>query len=92
MRSNEVLLMKSNEEKFADYYSLENKDHDVLFLGTSHMLNSIIPMELWDHFGLTSYNMAIRNGRIPTDYWILKNALHYSKPKVVVIDIAYLDE
>ncbi len=83
-------MMKSSEEKFADYYSLENKDLDVLFLGTSHILDSIIPMELWEHFGVTGYNMAIPNCRIPTDYWILKNALQYSNPKVVVIEIAYL--
>lgn len=90
MKSNKLVVMKKSEEKYADYYSLENKDLDVLFLGTSHILDSINPMELWNHFGLTGYNMAIPDCRIPTSYWILKNTLQYSKPKVVVIDIAYL--
>lgn len=64
----------------------QDKDFDVLFLGTSHMINGVYPMELWDDYGIVSYNLAGHSTPIATSYWVLKNALNYTTPKVVVID------
>lgn len=46
-------------------------------------------MELWNDYGITSYNMAVTGSRIPTTYWILKNALQYTTPKIVVMEATY---
>lgn len=54
------------------------------------MMDSVIPMELWNEYGITSYNLALSDSRIPTNYWVLKNALRYTTPKVVVLETAYL--
>ena len=37
-----------------DPFFAENTDVDVLFLGTSHVINGIFPMQLWKDFGITS--------------------------------------
>lgn len=76
---------KSSIYKLNQFFE-NKKDFDVLFLGTSHMMNDVMPMELWDEYGITSFNLAGQDSQIATDYWILMNALDYADSKVVVID------
>lgn len=76
---------KDSVAKYRDFFEQES-DFDVLFFGTSHMLNAVLPMELWSDYGIVSYNMAGHGSRIPTSYWTMRNALEYTTPQVVVID------
>lgn len=76
---------KSAYVKYKDFYDQES-NFDVLFLGSSHMLNGVFPMELWKDYGIVSYNFGGHSNRLATTYWVMKNALDYTKPKVVVID------
>lgn len=79
------LERKGSYVKNADFYAAK-EDFDVLFLGTSHMIMAISPMELWEEYGITSYNLANYGQWLPVDYWVLKNALDDTTPKVVVVD------
>lgn len=81
----DITERKDSKSKFNDFYSQE-EDYDVLFLGSSHVLNGIYPMELWKDYGIISYNMAGHGNRMAMNYWILKNALEYTNPKLVVVD------
>ena len=45
-------MRKTSYIKNADFYSYEG-DFDVLFLGSSHMVMGISPMELWKEYGIT---------------------------------------
>lgn len=65
----------------------EDRQYDVLLFGTSHVVNSVFPMQLWRDYGITSYNLAIHGGSIASSYWMLKTALDYQKPKVAVMDV-----
>ncbi|MCM1125277.1 MAG: hypothetical protein NC429_02265 [Lachnospiraceae bacterium] len=66
---------------------IDNSDDvDVLFFGTSHAVNAIFPMELWNEYGITSYNMAGHGNTIPNSYWIMMNSLDYANPKLIVLD------
>ena len=76
---------KESQNKFNEFYAQE-ADYDVLFLGSSHTLNGVFPMELWNDYGIVSYNMATHGGRTAGNYWLLKNALEYTNPKLVVVD------
>ena len=58
----------------------------MLFLGTSHVINAVYPMELWEDYGIVSYNMAGHGNKMPTTYWVFENALLETTPKLVVID------
>ncbi len=84
------LMRKGSYVKNEDFYSYEG-DYDVLFLGTSHVVMGVSPMELWKDYGIVSYNLANHGQWIPIDYWVLKNALDYTKPKLVVLDIRAID-
>jgi len=76
---------KDSIEKFAQFYEQE-EDFDVLFLGQSHVLNGIQPMELWNEYGIVSYNMAGHGNRLAMTYWVMKSALEHTNPKLVVLD------
>lgn len=65
----------------------DDREYDVLFFGTSHVVNSVFPMQLWKDYGITSYNLAIHGGSIASSYWMLKTALNYQKPKIAVMDV-----
>lgn len=80
-----LLEVKNSYVKNIDFIE-EKKDFDVLFLGTSHVINGVVPMQLYNEQGITSYNLAGHAHTIATSYWVLRNALDYTTPKLVVID------
>lgn len=65
----------------------DDREYDVLFFGTSHVVNAVFPMQLWKETGITSYNLSIHGGSIASSYWMLKTALDYQKPKIAVMDV-----
>ncbi len=80
-----LLQNKLSKAKNAAFLQQE-ENFDVLFLGTSHVINGIFPMELWEHYGIVSYNLGAHGAPLPTDYWILQNALEHTSPRLVVVD------
>ena len=74
-----------------DAFLGETEDFDVLFLGSSHVIQGVYPMELWADYGIVSYNLGGHGSRIPTTYWTLVQALKKTTPKLVVIDGYYLN-
>lgn len=77
---------KTSIRKYNDFLTSDDKEYDVFFLGTSHVINGIFPMELWKDYKITSYNFGNDASTIPTSYWVLMNALDYATPKLVVVD------
>lgn len=80
-----TLVIKNSDAKYHDFFE-EDKDFDILFLGTSHVIDAVYPLEIWDDQGYTSYNMGGHSTPIATQYWVLKNSLDYTRPKMVVVD------
>lgn len=80
---------KDSYSKYEPFYQQE-EDFDVLFIGQSHVLNGIFPMELWNDYGIVSYNFGGHGNRLATTYWVMKNALDHTNPKLVVIDCCML--
>ncbi len=69
-------------ESFFDYAD----EYDVLYFGTSHVMYGISPLEIWNDYGITSYNWGSPSCTIPSTYWKLINVLDYTTPKLIVID------
>ena len=84
------ILSYKNPSSHEHYYK-DNDEYQVLFIGNSHVLNGFSPMFLWNEYGYTSYNLADMDSYLAEGYWVLINALDYSKPKVVVVDIFETD-
>lgn len=68
------------------------EDIDVLYLGSSHIRQDIFPIEMWNDYGIAGYTVGYSAYRIPMNYWVLKEALLYSEPKLVVVDVYLLSE
>ena len=62
---------------------------DVLIMGSSHVINGVLPSKIFEDYGVSSYNLGVRGSRPQMTYWFLKNALDYVRPKVVLIDTYY---
>lgn len=88
-----VLQRKDSRIKYADFFDEAKKDHiDVLFMGSSHVINGINPMELFEQYGFTSYNMGGHGSVMQATYWELIEALDYCTPKWVVVDAYMLEK
>lgn len=68
------------------FYEMPKNSIDVAFIGDSNMLWAVSPMELWNEYGITSYNYSVSSAKTWTMYYFLKEVLKTQKPKVVVID------
>lgn len=86
-----IVDRKTDEIKY-DLFFEQEEDFDVLFMGSSHILNAVLPMELWNDYGIVSYNMGGHGCTIPLSYWVLKMALEYTTPKLVVIDGYFIEK
>ncbi len=68
------------------------RDHiDVFFLGSSHVINGINPVQLYEEQGVASYNLGGYGSVLLSSYWQFRLALPYTKPDLVVVD-AYMLE
>ena len=85
----DVMQRKASDYKYTPFFEHAD-DVDVLLMGSSHMMNAVLPMEMWHDHGITAYNFGGHSNTIPTSYWVMENALDYAKPRVVVIDCAQL--
>lgn len=93
-----VLRSKDSEYKYSDFFDRADQI-DVLFIGSSHVINGMNPAVLYGEYGITSYNMGGHGSIMQATYWELIEALQYCKPKCVVVDTymlhknyKYLDE
>lgn len=85
----EVLSRQEAKYNYLPYIN-NPKEYDVLFFGSSHASDAYFPLFLWKDYNITSYNLATACDRIPSAYWKLRYALNENRPKVVVIDCAYM--
>lgn len=75
---------------YLGFYEMEENTVDVLFLGSSSTVSSFIPQELYNNYGITSYNLGCTRQNMVTSYFWLKEALKYQNPKAVVLDCFFL--
>ncbi|MBE5800067.1 MAG: hypothetical protein E7321_08985 [Clostridiales bacterium] len=75
--------------KYGAFFA-DKQGFDVLFLGTSRVLDAVQPMELWRDYGFTSYNMGNNSEPLGMTRWVLDLAMDYHTPKIAVIDVFYM--
>ena len=79
---------KQSYGKYNEFYKYSG-EYEVLFCGSSHMMNAVLPMELWKDYGIHSYNIGNGAETIPVTYHVVLNALDYAAPEVLVMDVFY---
>ena len=86
-----VLERKESANKFAPFFD-RPKEFDVLLIGNSHTVNGMLPLEMYEDYGIAAFNLAGYGNSIPLSYWVLQNALDYAQPRVVVMDVHNVGE
>ena len=69
------------------FYKEPKNSLDVVFLGTSHMLHAVYPMQLYNDYGIASHNYSQYGQPFSLTYESLNEVLKYQKPKVAIIDV-----
>lgn len=69
------------------FYKLKRNSVDVLILGSSHLADGLIPQEIYDSSGITSYNLSFEQESPMLSYYLLREALRYQKPQAVIVDL-----
>lgn len=80
-----VLNDKMSVKYDGEFYR-SGDDYEVLLFGSSHMMNSVYPLELYRLTGLYAYNLGMTNEGLCPTYWRLRQALETHHPKVVVVE------
>ncbi len=86
MKCADLLEAKEARKEYAPFFEGKT-NYDVIFMGTSHMYNSVYPMEMWRDYGISSYNWGYANCLPVVDYYLIQDIIKYTSPKVVVIDV-----
>lgn len=88
----DIRLTEKQDAKYRlEPFVKEDTEYDVLFFGSSLMVNGVLPMELWDKYGITSFNIGGLSNTSTASYWLYRNAVEIHKPKVVVFDVKRLE-
>lgn len=82
---------KDSKRKNASFFEVAD-EIDVLFLGSSHMINGVNPVQLYEDYGVASYNLGGHGNVLPVTYWTLVNALDYCDPSYVIVDTFMLEK
>lgn len=61
--------------------------YQVLFFGSSHIFNGVLPLQLYRDYGIAGYNLGMTNEYASTTYWRMVDALDRQDPDVVVVDV-----
>lgn len=81
------LVERKASRKFFDAFLEDPRAYDVLFFGDSRFMNGMLPLEIWEDYGIAGYNLSCHGSSLPVTYWSLCNALDYAQPKLVVIAV-----
>lgn len=79
---------KYNVLDIAEYEILEEKKDtiDVLFVGDSLVYSAVSPMEIWNEFGITSFDCSTPAQLIETSYNYIEKAVETQHPKVIFFE------
>lgn len=83
-----VLRHKGEAEIPLPFYEEEKDSLDVVFIGSSHSMCSVFPMDLYNNWGIASYVYASSAQVTAQSYYQLQAALKRQTPKLIVLDVS----
>lgn len=89
-RVSAVLALKSTDGLYTmqKFYEQPENSVDVLVLGSSLAYVNIDPGELWDEYGISSYDLCGGNQPTWNTFYYLKEALKTQRPRLIIMDAA----
>ena len=71
-----------------EYYREEGKS-DVIFVGSSTVYSGVSPIQLFKDYGITSYDRSNASQTTWISYYMIEDAIKYSKPRLVCFDVSF---
>lgn len=87
--ADKAMRRDDGERKYGAFFA-DEQGFDVLFMGTSRVLDAVHPLELWRDYGFTSYNMGNNSEPLELTRHVLDLAFDTHVPRVAVIDVFYM--
>ena len=87
--ADKMMRRDDGERKYSAFFA-DEQGFDVLFMGTSRVLDAVQPLELWRDNGITSYNMGNNSEPLAMTEQVLKLAFDVHVPKIAMIDVFYM--
>lgn len=82
-----VLSHRLPGDSYSIDYTLKDLNTDVVIIGNSHVLNSLMPSVLSDTLGLSVYNSASNGQQIPFFHTIQQCILKRYSPKAIILGV-----
>ena len=82
----EVLVRKESRNMLGGYLE-EPENYDVLFFGDSMLVTAMVPMEMWEDYGIASYVRGSPQQLIWHSYYLMEETLRYETPKAFVFNV-----
>lgn len=82
------LLNDKMSVKYDGEFYQGGEEYEVLLFGSSHMMNSVYPLELYRQTGIYSYNLGMTNEGLCPTYWRIRQALETHTPQVIVVEVS----
>ena len=78
----------NNYDTIHGFYEEPEDTIEVLFLGSSYTISSVIPIELYEKYGICAYNMGTEQQPVLASYYWLKEVYerHSQSLKTIVFD------
>lgn len=86
VRVTDIFENKSTDALSKEYNSYDNDIFDVIFLGSSVMLNDVYPLQLYDEYGIASYNLGCGSQSVASSYYLAQIAIEEQHPDLIVFD------
>lgn len=89
---NPIWLEWNNYSTTRGFYKEEKNTIETIFVGASIIVNGITPMELYENYGICSYNLGTEQQPMLASYYWVEEAyrLHPETLKTVVLDVSML--
>lgn len=85
-----IIMNTINGKKYVYNFNAfykEKKNIDVFFVGSSRIYYTISPMEIWDKYGIISYDRGSSGQFYKHSYLFMEEIFKLHKPKLIVFDI-----
>ena len=94
---NRVLMPKNTQKNSPwpttsncnQFYGMEKNSVDVIFIGSSVVINAFSPQQLYNDYGIRSYNLGMEQQSLFVSYYWLREALRFQSPQAVVVDLKF---
>lgn len=82
----DIFRNKSEDALSREYQEFPRDTFDVIFLGSSVMLNDVYPLQLYQDYGIASYNLGCGSQSVASSYYLAKLVIEQQKPELIVFD------